>query len=312
MAVTSVFISSTSSDLKEHRTAVRESLLQAGYHPVDMADFMARAEGATSACLNEVAESDLFVGIYAWRYGFIPPGSEISITEQEFEEAQRLEKPCFCFVVEEGYDWPAQFQEEGKGGELLKNFKSRLDSMLVRTTFTTPDSLAKKVLSSLTRWEKDQHKLTVQLLAGVSSVEEALDVIASVLDEHEAEYEEDDSGCLNVAYGSTTLTIEVFSDSQLGLMVEFRAILAENVDPNKIPAEVGIEMLALNWNDPLGAIAFNAASGTMWYTYSIQLPMLTEEVAFSCMSYIANIADSIDDELSELLPTRSRRQYWRG
>ena len=67
MAVTSVFISSTSSDLKEHRTAVRESLLQAGYHPVDMADFMARAEGATSACLNEVAESDLFVGIYAWR-----------------------------------------------------------------------------------------------------------------------------------------------------------------------------------------------------------------------------------------------------
>jgi hypothetical protein len=89
--------------LKEHRAAVRESLLQAGYHPVDMADFMARAEGATSACLNEVAESDLFVGIYAWRYGFIPPGSEISITGQEFEEAQRLEKPCFCFVVEEDY-----------------------------------------------------------------------------------------------------------------------------------------------------------------------------------------------------------------
>ena len=174
--------------------------------------------------------------------------------------------------------------------------------------FNCPDSLAKKVLSSLTRWEKDQHKLTVQLLAGVSSVEEALDVIASVLDEHEMEYKEDDSGCLNVAYGSTTLTIEIFSDTQLGLMVEFRAILAENVDPSKIPAEMGIELLALNWDDPLGAIAFNAATGTMWYTYSIQLPMLTEEVAFSCMSYIANIADSLDDELSELLPTRSRRR----
>jgi hypothetical protein len=50
--VTSVFISSTSRDLGEHRTAVRDSMLQAGYHPNDMADFIARAEGARTACLN--------------------------------------------------------------------------------------------------------------------------------------------------------------------------------------------------------------------------------------------------------------------
>ena len=156
MPVTSVFISSTSADLREHRAAVRESLLHAGYHPIDMADFMARAEGATTACLNEVAESDLFVGIYAWRYGFMPPDSKISITEQEFEEARLLEKPCFCFMVEEGYDWPVQFKEEGKGAELLKKFKARLDATLVRTTFTTPDSLARKVLSSLARWDDRQ------------------------------------------------------------------------------------------------------------------------------------------------------------
>ena len=312
MAVTSVFISSTSSDLKEHRAVVRESLLHAGYHPIDMADFMARAEGATAACLKEVAESDLFVGIYAWRYGFIPSGAEISITEQEFEEARRLEKPCFCFVVEEGHDWPEQFKEGGSSGDLLKQFKARLDALLVRTTFTTPDSLAKKVLSSLARWEKEQHKLTVELatelLSGISSVEEAQNLIGSVLDARGIVFEVDDTGCFIVEHGSTVLVIEPFIDQQLGLMVDFRASLVENVDASKIPAGTGLEMLALNWNVPMGGIAFNPASGTLWFSYRIQAAMLSEESAYACMGFVATLADRIDDDLNEMLPTRPPRR----
>src|SRR5687767_14074262 len=100
---TTVFISSTSRDLLEHRAVVVKALLNAGFHPIDMANFMARPEGAITACLKEVAESDLFVGIYAWRYGYIPADAEVSITEQEFIEAERLKKPCFCFMVDEAY-----------------------------------------------------------------------------------------------------------------------------------------------------------------------------------------------------------------
>lgn len=315
MAVTSVFISSTSADLKEHRAAVRESLLHAGYHPIDMADFMARSADATTACLDEVAEADLFVGIYAWRYGFIPQGAEISITEQEFEEARALEKPCFCFMVEEGYDWPAAFREEGKGGELLKKFKARLDATLVRTTFTTPDSLAKKVLSSLARWEKEQHKLTIaeadHLLAGISSIEEAQDLIARVLEDNEIAYKVDRAGWFNVEHGSTTLVIEIFTDNQLGLMVDFRAILAENVDSAKVPADALLEMLAMNWNVPLGAIALDATTGTLWYSYRILAAILNEESAFACMRFVADLADDVDDELAELLPDRPRRRAGR-
>jgi len=132
------------------------ALLNAGYHPIDMANFMARPEGATSACLKEVAESDLFVGIYAWRYGFIPPDSEVSITEQEYLEAEKLGKPRFCFVVDENYDWPEEYREKGIGARLLRDFKARLDATLVRTTFTTPEDLAGKVIASLHRWQKEQ------------------------------------------------------------------------------------------------------------------------------------------------------------
>jgi hypothetical protein len=150
-----VFISSTALDLIDHRAAVAKALLNAGFHPIDMANFMSRPEGATSASLKEVAESDLFVGIYAWRYGFIPEDAEVSITEQEFIEAGRLNKPRFCFLVDEGYEWPEKSIEKGVGARLLREFKSRLESELVRTTFTTPDDLAGKVLASLQRWERE-------------------------------------------------------------------------------------------------------------------------------------------------------------
>jgi len=152
----SVFISSTSQDLLNHRAIVSKALLNAGFHPVDMANFMARPEGATSACLKEVASSDLFLGIYAWRYGFIPEDAEISITEQEFVEAEKLGKPCFCFLVDEQYDWPEVHREKGIGARLLRDFKARINAKLVRTTFTTPDDLATKVLASIQRWEREQ------------------------------------------------------------------------------------------------------------------------------------------------------------
>ncbi len=39
------------------------ALLNAGFHPIDMANSIARPEGATTAYLNKVAKSDLFVNL---------------------------------------------------------------------------------------------------------------------------------------------------------------------------------------------------------------------------------------------------------
>ncbi len=309
---TSVFISSTSRDLAEHRTAVRESLLQAGYHPIDMADFMARAEGARDACLDEVAEADLFVGIYAWRYGFIPKGRKTSITQQEFDEARRLGKPCFCFVLDEKYEWPAEYKEEGKGAELLAKFKAKIDAELVRTTFTTPDSLARKVLGSLARWEKEQHKLTLQvateLLAGISTIEQAQQMITDVFEEREIAYEVDKYGGYTTTFGTTTLTVQPVMDDRMGLIVDFRADLALDVDLKKTPAEVALNLLAYNWTSPMGAFAIQIDNGTIWYSYRIPAALLNPEATFTCMSYVATIADNLDEDVSEMFPTRPKRR----
>lgn len=98
-----VFISSTYKDLIEHRKAAHDALEKLDVHVIWMEAFGARPEDSTTACLREVEESDLFIGIYAHRYGFIPKDSEVSITEQEFDHAQELDKPIFGFIVNEDH-----------------------------------------------------------------------------------------------------------------------------------------------------------------------------------------------------------------
>lgn len=315
MPAESVFMSSTSTDLKQHRAAVNEALRKSGYHAVDMADFGARSEGATSACLDEVADSDIFVGIYAWRYGFVPPGSSVSITEQEFDEARRLNKQCFCFMVDETMDWPDEFVESGPGAERLATFKARVEAELVRATFTTPDNLALQVVTSLTRRERGQQKLLVEaasaMIPGATSHDEALDMIGTTLEEQQVTFEFEE-GAFYIPYGSTFLVVDVRQDERLGLIVVFRALLADELTPERLPADIARSLLALSSTMPIGAVALDQSNGTLWYQYTLPAALLTKDTVFSCVSHVAVTADSLDDEIRESLPAlEPPKQGWR-
>jgi hypothetical protein len=145
-----VFLSSTYVDLIEHRKAAHDALEQLGLHVIWMEAFGARPVESTQACLDEVKESDLFVGIYAHRYGYIPDGKDVSITEQEFIHAQKSEKPIFGFVIDEDHLWHPKHIEHDK--------KTNLDAFLAKVKtqpvefFTTPDNLAQKIASSVGRY----------------------------------------------------------------------------------------------------------------------------------------------------------------
>lgn len=154
VAANRIFLSSTSLDLAEHRAAVARALRGAGYEPIGMEDFGAQPIEPLRASLTEVARADLFIGIYAGRYGYVPPFSEFSVTEQELHEARRLGRPCFCFLVEEGFAWPEEHREAGEGGIRLTRLKEQIRRDLTFARFTTPDHLANVVLASLSRWER--------------------------------------------------------------------------------------------------------------------------------------------------------------
>jgi Domain of unknown function (DUF4062) len=95
-----VMISSTALDLPEHREQVRLACEQAGFAPHDMMERLtARNADAIEASLRMVEQADVYIGILAGRYGTIPEGQSISVTEMEYNLAVALNKPT---VQDEG------------------------------------------------------------------------------------------------------------------------------------------------------------------------------------------------------------------
>jgi hypothetical protein len=147
-----VFVSSTRLDLKEHRRETIDALGRLDLQSIGMEYFGARPEEPLKACLSEIDECDLFIGIYAHRYGSNSKGFNISITEEEFNYARIKHKPVFCFLVNKDYNWPEEFIEGEPGKSKLGNFKSVIEREVVRESFTTPENLAKMVATSLGRY----------------------------------------------------------------------------------------------------------------------------------------------------------------
>ncbi len=168
-----VFLSSTYADLIEHRRAAHDTLEQLGLQVIWMEAFGARPVESTIACLNEVEESDLFIGIYAYRYGYIPEGADISITEQEFNHAQKLGKPIFGFVVKDDYRWPPENVEHDKEDK-LKAFLYKVKKQPVGF-FTTPDNLAKNIASSVGRYLKEHLVSEAKSVSILEKIQQELD-----------------------------------------------------------------------------------------------------------------------------------------
>jgi len=147
-----IFISSTYSDLIEHRKKTAEAIERLGQQGIRMEVFGARSEDATEVSLDEINQAELFVGIYAHRYGYIPQGSEQSITEMEYHYAAEHKKPLFCFIVDDDYPWRPAFIETEPARRRLSAFKEKVKTTVVRDSFTTPDELAFKVAASIGRY----------------------------------------------------------------------------------------------------------------------------------------------------------------
>jgi Domain of unknown function (DUF4062) len=68
-----IFLSSTRIDLLAHRTQVHEVLERLEQFAVDMAQFGAQGSGdAVTVSLEKVRSAQVYLGIIAWRYGYVP------------------------------------------------------------------------------------------------------------------------------------------------------------------------------------------------------------------------------------------------
>ncbi len=95
------FVSSTYEDLKSYRCAVKDTLLQIGIEPLMMEIWSSIPAEPKEVSLKKIEECDVFIGIYANRYGYRPSNESKSITELEFDYASKLGKIRYCYIVDE-------------------------------------------------------------------------------------------------------------------------------------------------------------------------------------------------------------------
>ena len=152
------YLSSTYSDLKEYReaaiAAVRTFSERSKEHYVEYEVFDPSAlphegQALLDTCLAQVKEASYFILLLGWRYGYIPEGSDLSIIELEFNAAVEAGIPRFCFVIDDRQPVSPRHVETGEGAEKLRRFKTRIESEHLVTRFTTPDDLARQLITSI-------------------------------------------------------------------------------------------------------------------------------------------------------------------
>jgi NB-ARC domain/Domain of unknown function (DUF4062) len=149
----SVLISSTSEDLASYRKAAMDVCADLELLATAMEHFPAVGLGAVEGSLRKFAEGDVYVGIFAHRYGTIVPGHDRSVTELEFDFAGEQGLERLCFVVDGKYPWPPDAMDQRKEDrQRLKTFKARIDAELIRGVFTTVDDFARKLMHALVNW----------------------------------------------------------------------------------------------------------------------------------------------------------------
>lgn len=149
-----VFLSSTSVDLETYRDRVA-SLVQHGFgqFAVTMNTFpLEPHKDATTASLDQVRSCQVYLLLLAWRYGHVPTGAELSVTHQEYREAQRLGLPCFVFLADartrdDLAQFPAESRDPGYERQLLA-FRAEVQQHLVGY-FASRDELVDQVTAAL-------------------------------------------------------------------------------------------------------------------------------------------------------------------
>lgn len=156
-----VMISSTSIDLPKHRDAASRAISLLSLNPIGMEKLPASERDAIEASYKLVDEADVYVGIFGFRYGFVPPDTERnpdqkSITELEYRRARERGIPVFCFFMHDEHLGPEtakdgeKFYEQTEAGKKkLETLKKEISSKPIIKEFKNPDELSQRIYHTL-------------------------------------------------------------------------------------------------------------------------------------------------------------------
>jgi hypothetical protein len=98
-----------------------------GHDAIAMEDYVATDRRPLQKCLADVAACDGYIGIFAWRYGFVPEADNSerrSITELELLQAPEGNR--LLFLLDESAPWPRTKMDQGKDSNRIEDLRRRL------------------------------------------------------------------------------------------------------------------------------------------------------------------------------------------
>ena len=149
-----VMISSTVMDLPEHRQRLMDACLRQSMFPRMMEHLPARDADAINTSMAMVDEADVYIGVFGFRYGYVPKGHRVSITEMEYNRVIKRKIPRLLFLMHDSHPLIAADVETGKGAVKLKAFRDRLSKDRVVGFFRSPDDLAARAIEALLEYRK--------------------------------------------------------------------------------------------------------------------------------------------------------------
>lgn len=157
-----IYISSTFEDLKDYRAKVYQQLRKLRHDVISMEDYVAGDQRPLSKCLQDVREADIYVGLFAWRYGYVPTArnpAKRSITELEYREALKAKKQCLIFLLDKNAQWSPQYMDIQSGkkdaGKNINSLRAELAERHMVSFFSAPDQLVNDVLTAVYRVQFD-------------------------------------------------------------------------------------------------------------------------------------------------------------
>ena len=248
-----VYISSTVRDLAEHRKEVAEACLRQGMFPTMMEHLPANdAEGILST-LRLVDEADIYIGVFAHRYGYVPKDNNpraISITEIEYDRAVERRIPRLIFLMHDDHPIKAADVETGEGAIKLKVFKEHVAAENGVIYFKSPEDLRSHVINSLSRL-REPDLATFHYVAEIPSPPEAF-----------------------IAHPYTLLQTHrlVGRQSELNLLTDWVAKPASEVYRARLLSVVAVggmgkSALTWKWFNDIAPQEMKPLAGRMWWSF---------------------------------------------
>ncbi len=156
VVVKKAMVSSTARDLPDHRKQVMDACQRQTFFPMMMEHLPASDAEAISASMAMVDQAEIYIGVYAYRYGYVPAGHSISVTEMEYNRAVERKIPRLIFIMGKNHPVTIDDVEMGEAAEKLKVFKDKIGKENIVNFFSSPEELRSFVLNSLSQLPKDE------------------------------------------------------------------------------------------------------------------------------------------------------------